>query len=108
MNHSRDLYLRTYHKIDGLDHMIKNCNMHYRSFKYWHAAMLHAKKLAISVAYDMYLECCEGDLDEDWFIKEKSRMTFHDFRENLSTQMMKYDPSQNKYKGDIFMRKITK
>ena len=56
----------------------------------------------------MYLECCEGDLDEDWFIKEKSRMTFHDFRENLSTQMMKYDPRHNKYKGDMFMRKSTK
>ena len=74
MNHSRELYLKTYHKVDALDHVMKNCNMTYRSFKYWHAAMIHAKKLAITIAYDMYLECCEGELDTDWLIEGKTNV----------------------------------
>ena len=69
--------------------------------------MIHTKKLGISVAYDMFLECCEGNFNEDWFISEKSRMYLHEFRENLSTQMMNYDPRHNKFKGDIFMIKYT-
>ena len=108
MNHSRELYLRTYHKIDGLDHMIKNCNMFYRSFKYWHAAMIHAKAMAISVAYDIYIECTEGNLDTSWKIDNKKVMSFYDFREKLSTQMLQYDPRNMIYLGDAFMRKCTK
>ena len=30
MNEARSLYLQTYGAIDRLDHLIKNCNMHYR------------------------------------------------------------------------------
>ena len=55
MNDARELYLRTYGIIDSLDHLIKNCEMHYRSWKYWHSAMLRAKAMAVVVAYDMYV-----------------------------------------------------
>ena len=66
MNEARELYLKTYGTIDKLDHLIKNCNMHYRSWKYWHSAMLHAKAMAICVAYDIYRECATGKLNPAW------------------------------------------
>ena len=30
MNEARELYLNSYGTIDKMDHLIKNCNMHYR------------------------------------------------------------------------------
>ena len=66
MNHSRELYLGMYSRIDSIDHLIKNCNISYRSWKYWHSPMLHAMSLAICVAYDIYLEVCEGELAKKW------------------------------------------
>ena len=70
--------------------------------------MIHAKKLAITIAYDMYLECFEEELDTDWLIEGKKWMSFYEFRERLSTQMMVYDPRSNKHRGDQYMRKYTK
>ena len=63
MNQARELYLRSYFKVDVLDHLIKNTKLFYRSWKYWHAAMLHAKAMAIVTSFDMYKECAEGHLD---------------------------------------------
>ena len=60
MNLARDLYLGTYSRIDIIDHLINNCRLKYRSWKYWHSPMLHGMGLAIVTAYDMYLECAEG------------------------------------------------
>jgi hypothetical protein len=62
--------------------------------------MINAKKLAITIEYEMYLKLCEGELDKDWLIEEKKLMSFYEFREILSTQMMAYDPRSNKYRGD--------
>ena len=69
MNESRKLYLTTYGTIDRMDHLIQNCDMHYRSWKYWHSAMIHAKSMAIVVAYDIYKEVCKGTLDPALRIK---------------------------------------
>ena len=69
MNDSRSLYLATYFRIDVIDHLIQNARIFYRSWKYWHSPMLHGKALAVVVAYDMYLEVAEGELDPDWFIE---------------------------------------
>jgi hypothetical protein len=63
MNSSREMYLKTYSRIDVMDHLIKNCSMHYRSWQYWHSAMLHAKTMTIVTTYDMYIECAAGKLD---------------------------------------------
>ena len=41
-------------------------------------------------------------------LRKNQKMSFNDFRENLSTQMMNYDPRHIKYKGHMFMRKSTK
>ena len=63
MNEARDLHLKTYGRVDVMDHYIKNTGMFCRSWKYWHSAVLHSKAMAIAVAHDMYLECAEGQLD---------------------------------------------
>jgi hypothetical protein len=63
MNHARELYLKTYGIIDTLDKYISNANIGYRSWKYWHAAMNHGKAMALAVAYDVYKECAEGNLN---------------------------------------------
>lgn len=74
------------------------------SWKYWHAAMLHGKALAIVVAYDVYKECCEGTLDPSW---KAVPVDFHIFRERLAKQMLTYCPSNLKYKGDETFRVST-
>jgi hypothetical protein len=97
MNSSRGLYLKTYGAIDKMDHMINNCDMHYRSCKYWYSAMLHDKSMTIVTAYDMYKECAEGNLDLSWKVPIED---FHTFREKLSEQMLQYDPHHRLYHGD--------
>ena len=67
--------------------------------------MLHAKALAVVVAYDMYLECCEGTLNPVW--KVKRPVDFYTFREKLGTQMLHYNPTQRKYPGDEKFRVAT-
>jgi hypothetical protein len=105
MNDARQMYLQSYFRIDTIDHLISNCNMFYRSWKYWHSPMIHGKALAVVVAYDMYLECTEGDLDPVW--KVEKPMDFWSFREKLSEQMLQYKPTRRKYPGDSNMRAAT-
>ena len=54
MNSARNIYLQSYYRIDCMDHMIKNAQLFYRSWKYWHSPMLHGKTMAVVVASDMY------------------------------------------------------
>jgi hypothetical protein len=105
MNHARTLYLGSYFRIDCIDHLIQNAQMFYRSWKYWHSPVLHGKALAVVVAYDMYIECCEGKLNADW--KIQNPMTFWHFREKLSEQMLNYNPAKRNYPGDHNMRVAT-
>jgi hypothetical protein len=105
MSSSREMYLKTYGRIDVMDHLIKNCSMHYCSWKYWHSAMLHAKAMAIVTAYDMYIECAAGKLNPLW--KVQKPMTLWRFRERLSIQILQYDPQHHLYPGDEALRKST-
>ena len=105
MNDGRFLYLKSYGRIDTKDSMIKRANLHYRSRKYWHSGMNHGLAMAIVVAHDVYLECCEGELDPSWHTENV--MDFHTFRDRLSQQGLTYRPSNQKYKGDKFMRSAT-
>ena len=50
MNESRAMYLGMYYKVDCIDHLIQNSRMSYRSFRYCHSPMLHAKALAVVTA----------------------------------------------------------
>ena len=106
MNESRAALLNTYGIIDKIDHLVQNCKLQYRSWKYWHSPMLHAKAIAIVVAYDMYLEVCEGKLRPQWAIKKP--VDFHRFREKLALQMLQYSPKADKYPGDDQLRDFTK
>jgi hypothetical protein len=67
--------------------------------------MLHAKAMAVVVAYDMYQEVCEGGLDSTW--KVEKPMDFFEFRERLSQQLLEYNPRLCRYPGDKNMRKVT-
>ena len=103
-NSGRGLYLGMYSRIDSIDHLIKNCRIKYRSWKYWHSPMLHGMSLAIVTAYDIYLEVAEGKLNPDW---KTLPVDFWTFRDGLSKQMLAYDPLQRKYSGDGAMRVCT-
>jgi len=106
MNESRQLHLKTYGKVDTIDHLIKNCNVSCRMWKCWHAPMLHAKAMAAVIAYDMYKECAEGNLRAgEWKIEKP--VSFHCFRERLVQQMMRYHPQQQVYPGDEKFRVST-
>ena len=62
--------------------------------------------MATVVAYDIYLECCEGKLRAgEWYIPKP--VTFHRFREKLFSQMLAYSPRNRKYPGDENFRTST-
>ena len=106
-NEARESYLTHYYGCDNADHMVKNAGNQFISWKYWHAAYRHVISLGIIAAYDMYIECCEGNLDASWLVVEKSRMTFRSFRMLMANQMMSYDPSKRMYPGDETFRAFT-
>ena len=99
------LYLKLYSRIDSIDNLIKNCQMRYNSWKYWYSPANHGKSLVVTVAYDMYLECIEGEINADWKVNEP--IDFHTFRNILSRQMLKYNPKKKCYTGDSKMRIVT-
>ena len=103
----RLLYLGTYWAVDNVDHMIKTASIRYITWKYWHAPYLHGLSIAVTAAYDMYLECCEGKLDPEWAVAESHRMSFRKFRLILSEEMLTYDPKNNYYPGDAGLRAMT-
>ena len=106
-NEARETYLTHYYGLDNADHMVKNTGNRYITWKYWHAPYLHGQSLGIIAVYDMYLECCEGDLDPAWKVAAKNRMKFQQFRLRLSEQMLTYDPSLKCYPGDQTFRRWT-
>ena len=108
MNEARRLYLWLYCRIDIADHLIKNANIFYRTWKYWHAAKNHCIAAVIVVAYGIYEECGEGKLNEEWKFKDKKeKMTYWDFRDKLADGLLTYSPTRIKYSGDSFMRAVT-
>jgi hypothetical protein len=67
--------------------------------------MIHAKAMAIVVAYDIYIECAQGLLKEEW--KLDKPVDFYQFRETLARQMLMYSPRLLKYLGDDKFRDST-
>ena len=100
MNPARRLYLSTYGRIDSIDHMINNVKLFYRSWKYWHLPMNHAKALAVVIVYDIYLEVTDGELHPAWKVKDELKLDFWSFRAILSNQLLSYHPTQRQYLGD--------
>ena len=106
-NEARETYLRHYYGLDSADHMVKNTGNQFISRKYWHAPYRHVITLGIIAAYDMYIECCEGNLDASWMVEDKLRMKFRAFRLLLAKQMLQYNPSKGMYPGDDKLRAFT-
>ncbi|CAJ1944090.1 unnamed protein product [Cylindrotheca closterium] len=98
MNDARILYLSYNCQVNNTDGIMARCCLHYSLRKYWHSAGLHALTLAITTAYNIYLECTKGLLDPTW--KVVTPMTFHKFRDRLSCQM-NYKPRFTCYPGDV-------
>ena len=68
--------------------------------------MLHAKSMAVVIAYDIYKECCEGHMRAgEWRIDKP--VDFYRFREKLAEQMLLYSPQERKYVGDDRFRVST-
>ncbi len=67
----------------------------------------HVYGIGINLCYDMYLECCEGELDLRWKVEEKDRMTFSQFQLKLLEQMLTYDPHNELYAGNAKFRRNT-
>ena len=107
-NEGRQTYLGTYYAIDNVDHMISMAMIKYVTWKYWHAPMLHGLGMAVTAAYDMYSECCDGLLDPEWKVEMKDRMSNSNWRLKASEQMLKYNPAKNGYPGDTTFRAFSK
>jgi hypothetical protein len=100
-NEAREMYLDHYYGLDNADHMVKNKGNHYITWKYWHAPYLHGQSLGIIVVYhNMYLECCQGEIDPSWKVDIKKRMTFSQFCMRLSEQMLTCNPGMKFYPGN--------
>eukprot|EP00536_Pseudo-nitzschia_multiseries_P014796 jgi/Psemu1/40169/gm1.40169_g len=80
MNHARELYLNTHEKLDQIDAAISRANILYKSWKYYHSPINHAKALTIPTAYGIYKEC---------------------------TDMLEYDPMLKVYPTDSWLREAT-
>ena len=106
MNEGRALYLGTYSSVDSVDHLLKNWSCSYVNWKWYHSPIRHAKALAATMAFFMYQECAEGNLDEDWKIENPMKMKR--FRKKLGRQMCEYRPWHLRYPGDEYLRGTTK
>jgi hypothetical protein len=98
INDARELYLKTRDIINTLDKYITNANIGYWSLKYCRLAMNHAKAMGLAIAYNMYKECTEGGLDQEW--KCEKPVSYHKFHNIFSWQMMQWDPAHQLYLGD--------
>jgi hypothetical protein len=56
MNEARELYLKNYSAVDKNDQMLLGWDFTYRSWRWWHAPNRHAKAIAMSMAYSLYLQ----------------------------------------------------
>jgi hypothetical protein len=80
-NQMRILYLKSYCKLDSVDHMVKNCQMGFVTPKYWLAAAVHFFSFIVVTAFSIYEECCDGELNADWKLNKKDRLDFFEFHE---------------------------
>ena len=106
MNHAQRIYLATYFWIEVVDCRIKNTHVFYQVWKFWHYPMNYCLAITIAYTYDIYLYCCEGLFCPFW--KVENFVTYRNFREILSSQMLSYNPVQKQYTGDNKMREVNK
>ena len=103
-NPGRTNYCSMYCGIDNLDAAIKRSKLKYRCRKYYHNINNHTLSMALATAYSFYEECAEGDLDPQWKVPKKKRMTKQYFQQRLGEQMMMWLPELGMYPTDKFTR----
>jgi hypothetical protein len=102
MNETQETYLKNYSAVDKIDQMLLGWDLSYRSWRWWHAPTRHAKAIAMSMAYSLYLQCAEGTVDPEWKVTPVSGPRFW---QRMSLQMVQYKCSDLHYSGDEKMRK---
>ncbi len=94
MTEPRDTYLK-------MNSTLHNYDINNHCWKWWHALMRHAKAIAMSMAHDIYLQCSEGGVHPNWQVKPVS---YTQFKQKLSLQMVQYKVANKNYPGDEKMR----
>jgi hypothetical protein len=104
MNEVQETYLKNYSAVDMIDQMLLGWDLLYRSWSWWHAPTRHAKAIAMSMAYSLYLQCAKDTVDPEWKVTPVSEPRFW---QRMSLQMVQCKSSNLQYKGDEKMRKNT-
>ncbi len=104
MNEARETYLKNHSAVDKIDQMLLGWDLTYRSWRWWHAPTRHAKAIAMSMAYSLYLQCANGTVDPEWKVTPVSGPRFW---QRMSLRMVQYKCSNLHYPGDEKMRKNT-
>ncbi len=104
MNEARETYLKNYSAVDKIDQMLLGWDFTYRSWQWWYAPTRHAKAIAMSMAYSLYLQCAEGTVDPEWKVTPVSGPRFW---QKMSLQMVQYKCSNLHYPGGEKMCKNT-
>ncbi len=104
MNEAQETYLKNYSVVDKIDQMLLGWDLTYRSWRWWHAPIRHAKAIAMSMAYSLYLHCAEGTVDPESKVTPVSGPRFW---QEMSLQMVQYKSSNLHYPGDEKMCKNT-
>ena len=100
MNEVHQHYLVTSSHIDSIDHLIKNCRMKYRCWKYSHPSMIRAIYLEVFVDYEIYIWMAEEEINQTW--KDNHISDFWTFRDMLSNNI-----TNHKYSVDSNIRLAT-
>ncbi len=104
MNEARETYLKNYSVVDKIDQMLLGWDFTYRSWWWRHAPTRHAKAIAMSMAYSLYLQCAKGTVDPKWKVTPVSGLRFP---QKVSLWMVQYKCSNLHYPGDEKMHKNT-
>ncbi len=104
MNEAQETYLKNYSAVVKIDQMLLGWDLTYRSWGWWHAPTRHAKAIAMSMAYSLYLQCAKGTVDPEWNVTPVSGPRFW---QRMSLQTVQYKCSNLHYPGDEKMRKNT-
>ncbi len=95
-NDSGETYLKNYSAVDKIDQMLLGWDLTYRSWRWWHVPTRHAKAIAMSMAYSLYLQCPEGTVDPEWKVIPVSgpRLWQEDVSSDGTVQMFKLTVSR--------------
>jgi hypothetical protein len=104
MNEAQETYLKNYSAVDKIDQMLLGWDSTYRLWWWWHAPTRHAKAIAVSMAYSLYLWCTKGTVDPEWKVTPVSGPRFW---QKMSLHMVQYKCSNLHFLGDEKMHKTT-